>query len=243
VSCNAIWLTVQNCALSRIALHSGLMIMRDFISQVPVAERRGRLYALGVPLMLDPPCRISDSHYWKIDEALSAKAAAEGVNMPVALTPGVWLIRCRRCNAPFIGLPSTKICSDECRAESRRDSVRKALVKRTQRRAEASNARTSACRHCGERLPARRSTKRFCSVGCRVAAHRGVPPTFVVEWADIGETPETAWVAWTASETVALDRKIADMQSVLAGLALVGTNDLAFMQRLAERVMGTEPSS
>jgi hypothetical protein len=226
--------------LNRIALQSGLVIIRDFISRVPVAERSGRLYALGVPLWLDPPCRISDDPYWKIDEALSAKAAAEGVNMPVALDPSVWLIRCRRCQAPFIGLPSTKMCSDECRAESRRDSVRKALVKRTQRRAEASNARACMCRHCGERLPARRSTKRFCSVGCRVAAHRGVPPTFVVEWPDIGETPEAGWAAWGAAYIATLDRQIADVQSVLAGLALVGTNDLAFMERLAERVMAMQ---
>ena len=216
------------------------MIICNFISRVPVAERSGRLYALGVPLWLDPPCRISDDPYWKIDEALSAKAAAEGVNMPVALNPGVWLIRCRRCNAPFIGLPSTKICSDECRAETKRDAVRLASAKRAKRRAEASNARTSACRHCGERLPARRSTKRFCSVGCRVAAHRGAPATFVVEWPDIGETPEAGWAAWGAAYIATLDRQIADMQSVLAGLALVGTNDLAFMERMAERVMALQ---
>ena len=122
--------------------------------------------------------------------------------MPVGLTPGVWLLRCRRCKAPFIELPHAKMCSDACRAEAKQDGVRRAGAKRPKRRAEASNARTSACRHCGERLPARRSTKRFCSVRCRVAAHRGAPATYVVEWPDIGETSEAAWVAWAASETV-----------------------------------------
>ena len=101
--------------------------------------------------------------------------------------------------APFIDLPHAQMCSDECRLEAKRDAVRRASAKRAKRRAEASDARTSACRHCGERLPARRSTKRFCSVGCRVAAHRGAPVTYVVEWPDIGETAEAEWIAWGAA--------------------------------------------
>jgi hypothetical protein len=131
------------------------------------------------------------------------------------------------------------MCSDACRAEAKRDAVRRASAKRAKRRAEASQARTSACRHCGERLPARRSTKQFCSVGCRVAAHRGAPATFVVEWPDIGETAEAAWIAWAASETAALDRKIADMRS-LGAAAQCGYLDAASLKSVMHRALAPE---
>src|SRR5580693_8889896 len=119
------------------------MIIRDFIIRVPVEERGGRLYALGVPLMLDPPCRISDDPYYKIENALNGKAAASGSNMPVGLDPAVWLMRCKRCQAPFVALPEARMCSDACRAEAKRDSVRRASAKRSARRAEVRNALTS----------------------------------------------------------------------------------------------------
>jgi hypothetical protein len=54
-------------------------------------------------------------------------------------------------------------------------------AKRSRRRYEVRNALTSVCRHCGKRQTALRSSKRFCSVTCRVAAHRGAPATFRAE--------------------------------------------------------------
>jgi hypothetical protein len=218
----------------------------EFITHVPVEERPSSdgvgvtLRAAGVIVWPGEIGRLPDNIYVKIDRALNAQAVARGSNMPVALHPSVWLKRCRRCQTPFIGLPETRLCSDACRAHAKRDSVRKASAKRSARRSEASRERTSTCRHCGERLPASRSSKRFCSIRCRVARHRGAPATFVAELPDTVETPEAAWIAWAATTTAALDRQIADMQSVLGAMKIVGTNDLAFMERLADRVIAMQ---
>ena len=203
----------------------------QFITFVPVEERGGRLYALGVPVWLHSPCRIPDDLSWRIEDALNVEAVAKGVNMPVALDPHVWLHRCRCCRKPFIALPNAKLCSDACRALAKRDSWLRASAKRAERRNEASKARTSACRHCGERVPASRSSKRFCSVRCRVAAHRGSPATFTVEWPDTGETPEIAWIEWGAATVAALDRRIVEAQQTLAALKMVGTGDPATAMR------------
>jgi hypothetical protein len=215
-----------------------------FIAHLPVEERprpdgEAILTACGVSVWFPgmergKSSRIPDRLSWKIDDALSAEAQADGVNMPVELHPNVWLHWCRRCQRPFIGLSGAKICSDECRTLAKRDSIRKASAKRGRRRAEASEARTSACRHCGEHLPARRSSKRFCSVKCRVAAHRGAPATYVVEWPDIGETPEAQWFAWGATYTKALDRQIADLRSMLSA-AQCGYLDRATLKNVMER--------
>jgi hypothetical protein len=167
--------------MNRMRYFKRMHVFPKFITRVPVEERGGRLYALGVPLWLDPPCRLSDAVYLKIDGAVHAKAAASGSNMPVGLDPRVWLHRCRCCNAPFIGPSEARLCPNACRAVAKRDSVRKASAKRSQRRYEVRNALTSVCRHCGKRQTALRSSKRFCSVTCRVAAHRGAPATFRAE--------------------------------------------------------------
>ncbi len=51
-----------------------------------------------------------------------------------------------------------------------------------------------------------------------MAAHRGAPPTYVVEWPDIGETAELEWRAWGKTYVAALDHRIADMTFVLGAL-------------------------
>ena len=217
--------------------------MLKWIEHVPVEVRPSNdganFYACGVWLLDRKPHRLSDRDCWALEDALKAKAAAEGVNMEVALHPSAWLLHCRRCKAPFIGLPDAKVCSDACRAEAKRDAVRRASAKRSKRRAEASDARTSACRHCGERLPARRATKRFCSVGCRVAAHRGAPATYVVEWPDIGETAESEWRAWGATYVAGLDRQIYDTKTIL-GAAKAGYVGAATLRRVMERALALQ---
>ena len=215
------------------------MMVRNFISRVPVAERGGRLYALGVPLMLDPPRRIPEGVYMKIDDALNANAAASGSNMTAGLDPAVWLMHCKCCQAPFIALPETRLCSDACRALAKHDSVRKASAKRSARRAEVRNALTSVCRHCGKGQTALRSSKRFCSVTCRVAAYRGAPSTFRAETPDTHETPAAAGAAWVASTAAALDRQIAVMQSVLGALKTVGS-DPTYLRQVMERTLALQ---
>jgi hypothetical protein len=147
-----------------------MVIIRNFITHVPVAERGGRLTALGVLLWLDPPCRIPDDPYYKISDAVAVAALKAGANMPTALHPRAWLHRCRRCKAPFIALQSARLCSDECRTGARSDSVRKASAKRSVSRSGRNETRI--CRHCGRETQTARATKRFCGVRCRVAWHR-----------------------------------------------------------------------
>jgi predicted nucleic acid-binding Zn ribbon protein len=144
----------------------------DYRSHFPVEDRHGRLTVAGVPLWLDPPCPIPEDLQFRIAFALKAVRQAAGVNIPMAFEPNVWLHRCVRCNAPFIDVPEARLCSDQCRALAKRDSARKAVAKRSERRAEERAEQSVTCRQCGARLAALRSTKRFCSVTCRVAAHR-----------------------------------------------------------------------
>jgi hypothetical protein len=184
---NANWTKGPSDALARIARYMWRMLREppDFFTTVPVEDNHGRLSAAGVPIRCDVG-HLPEKLYVNIDRALNAKAAASGANMPVALDPDVCLIRCRRCNAPFIGLPRAKLCSDPCRADAARASVRKANAKRGERRAAASNDRTSVCRHCGERLPARRSSRGSArsgagwrSTGARL---RHSPPRWSTRW-------------------------------------------------------------
>jgi hypothetical protein len=135
-------------------------------------------------------------------------------------------LRCRRCNAPFIALPSAKLCSDECRALAKHDTAIRSKMKRAGRpvdeRLSGRGGRPFVCRQCGKRSAAFRWTKQFCSVRCRVAAHRGSP----------AQPPEPM----TAEE---LDREIADVQSVLGALKIIGS-DRAEMRGLMERVLALQ---
>lgn len=161
----------------------------------------------------------------KIDHALNAKAIADGVNMPVGLTPGVWLKRCRRCKAPFIDLPHVRLCSDACRLEAKRDAALRSKAKRAGRawRERRSDERgDSICGQCGKRRRALRMTRRFCSVKCRVAAHRGVP----------AQPPEPM----TLEE---LDREIYDMRSLLRA-AQCGYLDAATLERVMDRALALQ---
>jgi hypothetical protein len=205
----------------------------DFITHVPVEVEPSddgigiTLTAAGVRVPLDPPCRVYERLYVKIDNALNAKAIERGSNMPVALDPTVWLHRCRRCKAPFIALPKMRLCSDACRAAARQDAALRSKAKRVGRaddeRLSRSGSRRFVCRQCGERSTAFRLTKQFCTVRCRVAAHRGA----------LAADPEPM----TVEE---LDREIANAQSTLGALRIVGTNDPVVMRKLAERVMALQ---
>ena len=202
----------------------------EWITHVPVEEEPhpdGGLsfYACGVWLLDHKPHRLSDRFYVKLHEALQAKAAAEGVNAPVALTPGVWLHRCKRCKAPFIDLPHVRLCSEECRVEAKRGATLRSKAKRVERawREQRSDERGRCiCAQCGKRRQALRRTRRFCSVKCRVAAHRGVP----------AQPPEPM----TMQE---LDREIYDVRSLL-GAAQCGYIDRNTLEALMERALALQ---
>jgi hypothetical protein len=73
---------------------------------------------------------------------------------------------CRTCEGQFLGCgdewAAPFYCSVGCKTKARR-----------QRRAEAREPKKPVkCAECGERFTPQRSTARYCSPRCRVAAHR-----------------------------------------------------------------------
>ena len=122
--------------------------------------------------------------------------------------------------------PTCGLCSAACRMEAKRDAALKSKTKRAGRhesRDQSDRRGRFVCDQCGKRRQATRRTKRFCSVKCRVAAHRGVP----------AQPPEPM----TLEE---LDREIADNQSVLGAFKVIGCNDRAFLQRMIERALALQ---
>jgi hypothetical protein len=87
-----------------------------------------------------------------------------------------WLSQdyCRQCLKWFVRLEPrarTRFCSDKCHAEHERERWQALTDRRSADRAE--DRAYLYCHHCGGDLPlAQRSTGRYCSVRCRVAAHR-----------------------------------------------------------------------
>jgi hypothetical protein len=71
---------------------------------------------------------------------------------------------CRHCGTKFytVSRRPHAYCSDRC-------AVARATKARSERRAADRN---DTCDHCGKPIRARRSTMKFCSIRCRVAAHR-----------------------------------------------------------------------
>jgi hypothetical protein len=60
-------------------------------------------------------------------------------------------------------------CSDRCVELARRVRM---VTTRSEARAEARAGRKCANESCGKPFEAKRSTKLYCSAGCRIAAHR-----------------------------------------------------------------------
>ena len=117
-------------------------------------------------------------------------------------------------------MPRMRLCSDECRSEAKRDAALRSKAKRAGRhesRDQSDQRGRFICAQCGKRRQAARTTKQFCSVKCRVAAHRGVP----------AQPPEPM----TMEE---LDREIYDNRSML-GAAQCGYLDRATVKALIER--------
>lgn len=189
----------------------------DLIAHVPVAVHPGgKLIAAGVQVRCGVG-HLPEKVYVEIDKALNAKAAASGSNMPVALDPDVWLKRCRRCDAPFIGMPRTRMCSDGCRTLAKQDALARWKAKRKGRRARDGGWSRFVCQQCGKRQAGHRTTKRFCSTACRVAAHRGVAAKPAEPMSDIE-----------------LARQIDDVRSVLGAFTVIGC-DPGAVQRVMEQ--------
>ena len=83
---------------------------------------------------------------------------------------------CRHCGRGFyrIGKYLGHVCSEVCARKAALPGLKRKIARQTaarsKKRAEARAGRS--CLVCGEPMEAKRSTKRYCSERCRVAAHR-----------------------------------------------------------------------
>jgi hypothetical protein len=93
---------------------------------------------------------------------------------PITMPRPKWRtpIECRHCKRGFYIAQrcfGTSYCSDKCR----RSANAVGYVKARSEAREVDRAKL-CCGTCGKKLTAQRSTARFCSTRCRVAAHRQV---------------------------------------------------------------------
>lgn len=87
---------------------------------------------------------------------------------------------CKHCGGLFYTVMAggmmckPRYCSDHCQREANAPQRAKKIAKMVRRKSEALAAARAGrkCETCGEKIEAQRSTMRFCSVKCRVAAHR-----------------------------------------------------------------------
>jgi hypothetical protein len=79
---------------------------------------------------------------------------------------------CRHCRCTFLGQPNTAYCTEVCvqQAANARQNEQRGTARQKAREGRH-------CLGCHEPLTAQRSTKRYCSARCRVAAHRRNRPT------------------------------------------------------------------
>jgi len=88
---------------------------------------------------------------------------------------GVTIGSCKHCGREFYRLyTNNRYCSDDCAKASWRVGRAGGVAAASQARSEARAAARAdrRCAHCNEPITAQRSTGKFCSVRCRVAAHR-----------------------------------------------------------------------
>ena len=76
---------------------------------------------------------------------------------------------CPVCQTWFIGKSRAVCCSDDCRNQHRRQQNTATVQRLRQRRRDSI---WQDCAHCSAEFTPKRSTARFCSTACRVAAHR-----------------------------------------------------------------------
>jgi hypothetical protein len=114
----------------------------------------------------------------KLHEEWVSKGLSEGPYEPITVPTPYRKWRCRRCGQLFYNADNgyrrngrvPLYCSDKCVAAVRALAMAPVVKARSKARAAARAGRK--CQTCGKAIKAKRSTMRFCSVRCRVAAHR-----------------------------------------------------------------------
>lgn len=124
---------------------------------------------LWAPLLKEMQQREDDAIAWtrRMHPGMKIRARRE------YRTPNVWFEAveqsCSHCGAAFFnaGRYRSRFCSDRCLKSDKAKANSK-----TRSEARAADRADLRCRTCKEPLEAARSTARYCSVRCRVKAHR-----------------------------------------------------------------------
>jgi hypothetical protein len=115
--------------------------------------------------------RQQEVEWWESGPAAKPELWGEFKSSVIIVTPDTQA-SCHYCGRRFYchHRYQGKWCSDKCARKARAPRIAAAVKARSQARAKARAGRR--CKICGKPLAAQRSTARFCSVRCRVSAHR-----------------------------------------------------------------------
>jgi hypothetical protein len=147
-----------------------------YISTLPVDAVRKKDSGRIVPILeLWAPLLCSLTRWRRRDDAWAQFFNAIGSPRKPQMPPYVWpeprLCSCQHCGREFYRLSgSGRYCSDVCTKASR--AVRNEAMAKSRSEARAAARADRHCARCNEPIIAQRSTSIFCSVRCRVAAHR-----------------------------------------------------------------------
>jgi hypothetical protein len=157
------------------------------ISTLPVDAVRKEEFGRIVPLLeLWAPLLCSLTRWRRRDNAWAQFFTAIGpprnlqrpepVHLPNRyMWPEPRLCSCQRCGGEFYCVGGRgRYCSDVCAEASWRASraARNTAMAKSRSEARAATRADRHCARCNEPILSQRSTRKFCSVSCRVAAHR-----------------------------------------------------------------------
>jgi hypothetical protein len=143
-------------------------------TKVLVEKRGDALFAGDVRVEFEPGStwssrgrwvRMRDNLTWETEEQLGISRRC------------YWLHSCMTCERLFLGAPTARCCSDECRAGAKRVAAVRQQERRAKRRAQ-DLARHGRCDSCGKPMPDRQrlhdyeTRNNFCSGACRQKAYR-----------------------------------------------------------------------
>jgi hypothetical protein len=145
------------------------------ISTLPVDAVRKEEFGRIVPLLeLWAPLLCSLTRWRRRDDAwaqfFNAIGSPRKSQMPRYVWPEPRLCSCPRCGREFYRVRGkARYCSDVCTKASR--AVRNEAMAKSRSETRAAARADRHCARGNEPIMAQRSTREFCSVRCRVAAH------------------------------------------------------------------------
>ena len=116
--------------------------------------------------------RQQEREWWESGPAAKPELWGEFGESRVAIVPPDTQASCRHCGRRFYyhHRYRSKWCSDLCRRKARAPRMAAVVKARSAARAKARAGRR--CKTCGKPIEAQRASKQYCSVRCRVTAHR-----------------------------------------------------------------------